>query len=146
MNIPEEVTGIEDKVIKIACGSVHNLALTKNGEVFSWGGNLYAQVGGRQVDDVNWPIKISRIESGVTDIAAGSYHSLALKKKEVYGWGDGGRGQFGAPKYRKTHFPTIIKHLLREIKYLPFAQGGRSVGYRDLEEIYREQLGNLITL
>lgn len=33
------------KLLKIVCGSVHNLALTEEGEIFSWGNNDSNQLG-----------------------------------------------------------------------------------------------------
>lgn len=35
---------ITTKVTRVACGSYHTLAVTENGEVYSWGFNNYGQV------------------------------------------------------------------------------------------------------
>ena len=39
------------KVINVAAGSQHSLALTEAGEVFSWGDNSYGQLGRGQLDE-----------------------------------------------------------------------------------------------
>jgi len=43
-NVPCLVEGISD-VKQVACGSSHTLALSKKGEVFSWGSGFYGALG-----------------------------------------------------------------------------------------------------
>jgi alpha-tubulin suppressor-like RCC1 family protein len=43
------------KVIEIAAGEDHSLALTEAGEVFSWGHGLYGQLGQGDVKDLWFP-------------------------------------------------------------------------------------------
>ena len=42
---PVRFTGIESKVVKIACGEQHTLALTQRGQVYAWGQAKYGQLG-----------------------------------------------------------------------------------------------------
>ena len=47
-----KVTAVKSqKVISVAAGSQHSLALTEAGEVFSWGDNSCGQLGRGQVDE-----------------------------------------------------------------------------------------------
>ena len=74
------------KVIAIAAGSTHSLALTSDGTVVAWGHN-----GQRQT---NVPPTLT----GVVAIAAGMSHSLALKSNgRVVAWGSTGYGEGRTP-------------------------------------------------
>ena len=65
-------------VIEIACGWNHSLAVTSNGTAWAWGKNTYGQLGidtyyhGSQI-----PVPVINL-SGVTTVAGGEDHSLAL--------------------------------------------------------------------
>jgi alpha-tubulin suppressor-like RCC1 family protein len=79
------------KVIAVAAGSRHNLALTQTGKVIAWGDNSHGQC---------------TVPTHVTDIiaiAGGSQHSLALSKYGViYAWGSNVDGQCTLPAGLKT--------------------------------------------
>jgi hypothetical protein len=86
-NLPVQVSGLSG-VTAIAGGEYHSLALKSDGTVWAWGDNSYAALGIKPYlpfSDV--PVQVS----GLTDvlaIAAGSNHSLALKKDgTVWAWG-----------------------------------------------------------
>ena len=73
-------------IIYLTCGcGPHVLALTKEGEVYSWGHNGYGQLGNGSTA-VAIPVKFSnRINEGLNNlvvrkIACGAFHSLALSK------------------------------------------------------------------
>ena len=60
----------------------HVLALTRNGEVYSWGNNSYGELG-RGDDAPNPCCKPAKLGSAldgvkVLQVACGSYHSMAL--------------------------------------------------------------------
>jgi len=40
-----EVKLIRSKIVKVACGFTHTLALSVEGNIFVWGGNLFGQLG-----------------------------------------------------------------------------------------------------
>ena len=42
---PQLIDIIPGKVVSIAAGALHSLALLESGEVYSWGGNVNGQVG-----------------------------------------------------------------------------------------------------
>ncbi|XP_078613708.1 RCC1 and BTB domain-containing protein 1-like isoform X1 [Branchiostoma floridae x Branchiostoma japonicum] len=97
------------KVVKVACGSHHSLALTLEGEVFAWGYNNCGQVGSGTTTNQATPRKVAacldHLEGEppainrtrkVTEIACGQTSSMALLDNgEVYGWGYNGNGQLG---------------------------------------------------
>ena len=93
-------------VTHIACGDFHTIAL-KNGEVLAWGRNddgqcLGTDVSGdpltSQVSDGTAPVQISGVTlTGVTAIAGGGAHTIALKDGAVLAWGSNGYGQCTIP-------------------------------------------------
>lgn len=63
--------------------------------VWSWGFNLYGQLGDGSTTNRNAPVQVSGL-SGATDMAAGIYHSLALKSDgTVWSWGWNRESQLG---------------------------------------------------
>ena len=71
------------KVSKVACGRHHTLAITRGGEVYSWGLNLSGQVGKGSIDaDIETgPVKISGsngFNNRIVSVASGANTSFAL--------------------------------------------------------------------
>ncbi|CAH1759295.1 7557_t:CDS:2 [Entrophospora sp. SA101] len=64
---------------KISCGENHCLALTKQGEVYSWGDGRYGQLGHGDFRSLNKP-KVIEFFQGlkVTQIACGGLHSAVI--------------------------------------------------------------------
>jgi alpha-tubulin suppressor-like RCC1 family protein len=100
-------------VTAIAAGSEHALALLSNGTVMAWGDNLEGQLGdgnkGHEASDV--PVPVSEL-SGVTAIAAGGDHSLALLSNgTVMAWGNGDAGELGNGSEAKSNVPVPVSGL-----------------------------------
>ncbi len=112
-----------NKVIKISAGAHHNLILTSNGTVYSFGWNSNGQLGNG--DDTfknsNIPVKVvDNPSSGfingnpnnkVVDISAGAYHNLILtENKHLYAFGrndDGGLGN-GIIESKSYNKPILV--------------------------------------
>ncbi len=97
LTTPDEVVKL-DKVIAIAAGFDHALALKADGTVWGWGNDDFGQIGngtsGNRVSPV--PEKAQYL-SGVTAIAAGHGNSLALKSDgTLWIWGSESPGD---PRY-----------------------------------------------
>jgi len=91
-------------VVAIAGGGGHSLALTPDGQVYSWGYNFSGQLGNSGTIDSLVPVAVntSGVLAGktVTSIAAGANHSLALTSEGlVYAWGYNGLGMLGNNTY-----------------------------------------------
>ena len=84
-------------VRRIAAGGRHALALSHGGVVWAWGYNSVGQLGtGGISSGVNSIYPVPAGVSGVSAIAAGQYHSLALKSDgTVWTWGFNTSGQLG---------------------------------------------------
>jgi alpha-tubulin suppressor-like RCC1 family protein len=90
-------------VTAIAAGADHGLAII-GGAVFSWGLNNYGQLGvagnppgcGANCPNSATPVAAAApANAGVTAIAAGGMHSLAIIGGAVWGWGRNNQGQLG---------------------------------------------------
>jgi len=87
-NRPASVTN----VVAIAAGANHSLALRADGTVVGWGDNDYGQATGVPTPAASTGIVAvaGQTLANVVAIAAGQYHSLALKADgTVVGWGAG---------------------------------------------------------
>lgn len=87
---PREIITISDKIVKVACGYEHTLALTDKGEVCSWGKNNNGQVGLNIEIKPSGPIVVNVPQMGkVLDIAAYGNLSVAVGcDRTIYVWGD----------------------------------------------------------
>ena len=96
---PAGLTG----VVAVAAGARHGLALQGDGTVLGWGYNKYGQATGvpttGSTTSATGQVMIAgQVLSNVIAIAAGTYHSLALKNDgTVVGWGDNYYGQTTVP-------------------------------------------------
>lgn len=89
-NTPREVTTLSGKnIVQIVAGSLHALALTADGEVYSWGRGSNGRLGLGDTINQDTPRLIEALENReIIQIQAGSSHSLALTKSgDIYGWG-----------------------------------------------------------
>ncbi|OJT18893.1 hypothetical protein BO221_38790 [Archangium sp. Cb G35] len=94
--IPTEVTGIAQGV-DLAAGLYHSMVLRADGTVWTWGANSYGQLGNGTTANQVTPSQVGGLPSvGVTAVAAGAYHSLALDVDgRVWTWGSNSYGQLG---------------------------------------------------
>lgn len=97
---PVPVRGLTG-AMAIAAGHWHSLAVKIDGTVWSWGNNSYGQLGDGTIAPMtavptpSVPVQVSAL-SGVQAVAAGAFHSLALKRDgTLWAWGQNGAGQVG---------------------------------------------------
>ncbi|CAH2071120.1 unnamed protein product, partial [Iphiclides podalirius] len=105
-------------VIQIACGSYHSIALTNNGDLYSWGANSYGQCGlGNMTNKETTPQQItSLLGVPITLVVCGSNHTFVLSKSgAVFGWGKNNNGQLGLQDRESRCYPTHLK-TLRNVK------------------------------
>src|SRR5437588_123335 len=69
-------------ISSVSAGNDHSIALDSNGKVYSWGNNIYGQLGDGTTTQRNSPVAIvtSGVLNGKTIIAisTGNFHSIAL--------------------------------------------------------------------
>jgi len=102
----EQVESLED-IKAIAAGYHHVVALKEDGTVWSWGNNVFGQLG--HTDFVvrnNQPMMVVDLKD-VKAIAAGEWHTVALKEDgSIWAWGDNEDGQLGDGRVIATNKPV----------------------------------------
>lgn len=88
------------RVVAIAAGNLHSLALCSDGTVVAWGNNSAGQLGNNSTTDSLVPVAVNTngALSGKTVVAisAGNAHNLALcSDGTLVAWGDNSFGQLG---------------------------------------------------
>jgi alpha-tubulin suppressor-like RCC1 family protein len=101
------------RVIAIAAGIDHSLALCDDGTLAAWGDNSYGQLGNGTTVHSRVPAAVDR--SGVLAdrkaiaITAGAYHSLALcDDGTIVGWGSNSDGQLGLTGNSNRLLPVVV--------------------------------------
>ncbi|KAK1791939.1 hypothetical protein P4O66_013913 [Electrophorus voltai] len=104
-------------VIQIACGDQHFMALTNDGQLFTWGQNSSGQLGlgkGEPSSVSPQPLK-SLCGIPLAQISAGGDHSFALSLSgAVFGWGRNSAGQLGLGDCEDRYFPTCVSNLSKK--------------------------------
>ncbi|WP_198360488.1 Ig-like domain-containing protein [Thermincola potens] len=107
---PVQIPGI-DSVVEIGAGIWHTLARRADGTVWAWGRNIEGQVGnGSASAVVDSPAQVSGL-TGVTKVAAGGYHNLALRSDgTVWAWGRNDKGQLGTGNTVSSNVPVQTRY------------------------------------
>ncbi|CDQ87218.1 unnamed protein product [Oncorhynchus mykiss] len=104
----------EHRISQIMCGNKHCIALSKDGQLFTWGQNLSGQLGlGKGEPSTLSPQPLKSL-SGIplAQITAGGDHSFALSLSgAVFGWGKNSAGQLGLNDKQDRSVPCHIKFL-----------------------------------
>ncbi|XP_055999241.1 uncharacterized protein LOC125654012 isoform X3 [Ostrea edulis] len=103
--------------VDVVCGQYHTLALTAEGDVYSWGWGVHGQLGHGSVEDVLTPTKVADLTPlHVSHIQAGHCHSLVLTEQgAVYAFGCGFFGQLGLGNNKKSSVPVKVNTLPEKI-------------------------------
>ncbi|MBK7660375.1 MAG: choice-of-anchor D domain-containing protein [Betaproteobacteria bacterium] len=94
--IPVGVSGLSGGVVSIDAGGFHNCAVSSDGSMRCWGGNIWGQIGNDSTTGSLVPTAVSGLDGEVAAISAGSRHTCAvLRNGSVKCWGDNSAGQLG---------------------------------------------------
>ena len=101
------------KVVAVAAGNSHNLALCANGRVAAWGSGVSGQLGEDSVENRLAPVWVNPtgVLAGktVTAIAAGGSHSMALCADGLVAtWGANDSGQLGNNSTTYGFLPAAV--------------------------------------
>jgi alpha-tubulin suppressor-like RCC1 family protein len=110
-SLPVAVSGLSRVgVAAIAAGRDHSLALRSDGTVVAWGYNYSGQLGNGNTTESQVPVAVFGLSgAGVTAIAGGGDHSLALKSDgTVVAWGYNYSGQLGNNSAIDSHVPVSV--------------------------------------
>ncbi|WP_210514815.1 RCC1 domain-containing protein [Hymenobacter terricola] len=98
---------------QVAAGNDHTLALTADGRLFAWGGNLHGQLGNGTNNSTPQPVAVAlpRGRGGAhwAQVAAGRYHTLAVTTDgRLYTWGSNRFGQLGETRDTGHNAPEML--------------------------------------
>ncbi len=107
-NVPVQINSLAD-ITSIAAGSAHSIAIKNNNTVWSWGLNIYGQLGqGNNTPRIYVPAQVNGLVN-ITAISAGTKFSLALKNDgTVWAWGDNNYYQFGNGNSTSSNIPVQL--------------------------------------
>lgn len=125
------------RIASIACGSAHNLVITRDtAHMYSWGSNVLGQLGlSAGVADQLWPARVALLgaegeEEFAEQIACGSYHSVVLSTaKTLFSFGHAEYGQHGALEENEAHgdFRHLSRHYFTPQRVWRFHSGDISL-------------------
>jgi alpha-tubulin suppressor-like RCC1 family protein len=102
------------RVVDVAAGPAHCLALTVEGSTYSWGWGTFGMLGhGNEADNIPVPTRIDAFESvfKAVRVAAGAGHSMAVTDTgQLLTWGRGGDGALGhGDDESDKNVPTVVE-------------------------------------
>ncbi|CAG9773088.1 unnamed protein product [Ceutorhynchus assimilis] len=92
----------------------HTLALTENGQVYSWGDGDYGKLGHGNCATHKQPERIVGpfLNKTIRFINAGYRHSAAITDDgRLWTWGEGDHGRLGHGDYNARHIPTMVSDI-----------------------------------
>ncbi len=99
------------RMVAIAAGAQHSLAVAEDGSVWAWGNNEYLQLGVAGIDSRAVPAKVPGL-SGITRIQTHYNHNIALDAAgNAWAWGAGTTGQLGDGSTATRAAPVRIPSL-----------------------------------
>ncbi|KAJ0032136.1 hypothetical protein NQD34_002217 [Periophthalmus magnuspinnatus] len=103
------------KVVDVACGSgdAQTLAVTENGQVWSWGDGDYGKLGRGGSDGCKTPKLVEKLQDlDIVKVCCGSQFSVALTKDgQVYTWGKGDNQRLGHGTDEHVRYPKFLDSL-----------------------------------
>ncbi|KAK7486952.1 hypothetical protein BaRGS_00021768, partial [Batillaria attramentaria] len=107
----ERLTG--QGVIQIECGAQFSLALTKSGQVWTWGKGDYFRLGHGTDAHVRKPQLVEALKGKkIIHVAVGALHCLCVTDTgQVYAWGDNDHGQQGNGTTTVNRKPALVQGL-----------------------------------
>jgi alpha-tubulin suppressor-like RCC1 family protein len=111
---PVQLSGLTG-ITAIAAGQYHSLAVKSDGSVWAWGRNNHGQIGNGTTTDQHTPLKVSAHNVVFSAVAAGQFHSLAVKSGgTVWAWGYNNYGQLGNGNTTEQHAAVQVSGLTGE--------------------------------
>ncbi|TMS22954.1 putative E3 ubiquitin-protein ligase HERC3 [Larimichthys crocea] len=115
VRIPRLVKRLCDhRISQVMCGNQHCIALSRDGQLFTWGQNTSGQLGlGKGEPSKLFPHPLKSLAGiPLAKITAGGDHSFALSLSgAVFGWGKNKAGQLGLNDKQDRAVPCHIKFL-----------------------------------
>lgn len=98
VSVPRMITSLQrTRIVSVACGANHTLAISETGQLWSCGRGRHGQLGHGHFHDEGLLQLVETIRhERIVSVAAGRAHSVALAADgKIFTWGDASRGQLG---------------------------------------------------
>ncbi|KAG2377503.1 hypothetical protein C9374_009414 [Naegleria lovaniensis] len=125
------------KITDIQCGTKHNLLLTSDGLVFSWGSNENGQIGDNSTLDSLSPKFVSYLYNNLSCVAErihtrGFVNFVVCSDKRLFSWGKNDIGQTGTGSIGSNILlPTLVRHSLQPIVDIATSEKSSFIFYAD---------------
>jgi len=116
---PTEITNqfnlaIGETITSVSLGGNHSSVVTSEGRIFTWGYNVYGQLGDGTLDNKLYPTEITNqfnlaIGELITNVSLGAYHSSAFTSEgRIFTWGHNNHRELGDGTTVDKYIPTDI--------------------------------------
>lgn len=130
---PVQVAGLPASVVTVVAGYQTVFAILSDGSLWSWGWNVYGQVGDGTTTDRNSPTKVTGLSTGVAQVTCGSTNTAVLMKDgSVKAWGWNGHNGVGDGSNTATNAltPVGVTNLTSGVRSI-FASNDATYAVRD---------------
>lgn len=111
-NKPQKLTGLGTTFKYLSSGNNYTIAIDEEGNMWSWGYNIYGRLGLGNTSNQYTPKKITGLDVKFKKADAGEGNSIALDENgDVWTWGYNGRGQLGDGTTTHSYIPKKIENL-----------------------------------
>jgi alpha-tubulin suppressor-like RCC1 family protein len=118
------------KIVTVAAGGFHTMAVGESGALWAWGWGSYGQLGLGDTNNRLVPTLVGTEEvfggSKVRTVACGDVHTLAVTEAgELWTWGYGAQGRLGLNDEQDRLVPTLLTaEVFEHSKIVTVAAGG----------------------
>jgi alpha-tubulin suppressor-like RCC1 family protein len=136
IELPKKTHDEIHKVVKVACGRAHTVAITEAGVIFTMGNNSYGQCARRIIEDETYlgSNVIHRVphdafpNSRIAGVACGQDHTMFITESgQVYSCGWSADGQTGLGHYDNQDAPALIEGDIKGEKIVKVSSTGDCV-------------------
>ena len=107
VHLPFMMTGLP-LMKTVSAGYFHNLGISRDGHVWTWGSGWEGQLGVGFVGAGKVPVKLNSLQD-IVAVDAGNRHCLALREDgTVWAWGDNAYGQLGNGTTQRSGGPVKV--------------------------------------
>jgi len=134
----QSMTQLSSSVLfsKVSCGLSFTFGLSVNNQLYTWGRNLYGQLGLGNNNDLYSPTFVVTNNDNIVDIACGYNHGIVLKSNgTIWGCGLNNVGQLGTG-VATTSYTTLTQIGTASNWVQIFAFADNTVAINSLGEIY----------
>lgn len=104
---PQKVIGFDEntRIVDIACGNKHVIALDSEGGVWTWGNGAFGRLGHGNSTSLNKATRVELFDKsmGVHSVHASRSSTMVNSKVGAYSWGRNESGQLGVPSTMEIH-------------------------------------------